>query len=243
MAAINNLQLHPTAAALNGAARLAHRGAQPKLMADAGDSLVVFNAWLTKEMGFGPHGEVGLLEEEISSFLANAVRPGDAAVDAAGVAPGVFTHGLGAARWQQVWDQLLADGFDPSVPAATKGDALVAVRSFVDTNGTGHAAYQPVAGDWYALEVPGAVGAMHFARYFSWEECCDERGAARWASVLQSYTRGWATAAARQGAGTFTVAPVLDGMWAEAQASGPAMRAGVTGVPGPGILARRPRAS
>ena len=53
---------------------------------------------------------------------------------------------------------------------------------------------------------------------------------ARWASVLQSYTCGWATAAARQGAGTFTVAPVLDGMWAEAQASGPAMRAGVTGV-------------
>ena len=43
MAAINNLQLHPTAAALNGARRLAHRGAQPKLMADAGDTLVVFN--------------------------------------------------------------------------------------------------------------------------------------------------------------------------------------------------------
>ena len=86
---------------------------------------------------------------------------------------------------------------------------------FVDANGADHAAYQPVAGDWYALEVPGAVGAMHFARYFMWEEC----GASRWASVLQSYTRGWATAAARQGAGTYTVAPVLDGMWAEAQAS------------------------
>ena len=105
MAAINQLQLHPTAAALNGAARLAHRGAQPKLMADAGDTLVVYNAWLSKEMGFGPNGEVGLLEEEISSQLANAVRPGDAAVDAAGIQPGVFTHGLVAVRWQQVWDQ------------------------------------------------------------------------------------------------------------------------------------------
>ena len=73
MAAINQLQLHPTAAALNGAARLAHRGAQPKLMADAGDTLVSYNAWLTKEVGFGPHGEVGLLEEEVSSLLASAV--------------------------------------------------------------------------------------------------------------------------------------------------------------------------
>ena len=64
------------------------------------------------------------------------------------------------------------------------------------------------------------VGATHFARYFFWEECCDERGAVRWASVLQSYARGWATAVSRQGAGTFTVAPVVEGMWAEAQASG-----------------------
>ena len=103
-------------------------------------------------------------------MLANAVRPGDGAVDAAGNSPGVFTHGLDAARWQQVWDQLLADGFDSSVPAATKGDALIAVRAFVDTNGAGHAAYQPVAGDWYALEGPGGAGAQHFARYFSWED-------------------------------------------------------------------------
>ena len=230
MAANNSMLMHPAAAALNGAARLAHRGAQPKLMADAADTFLVFNAWMDKEQGFGPNGEVGILEEEVSSVLANAVRPGDGAVDAAGNSPGVFTHGLDAARWQQVWDQLLADGFDPSVPAATKGDALVAIRAFVDANGAGHAAYQPVAGDWYALQGPAGAGALHFARYFSWEECCDERGAARWASVLQSYTRGWATAVSRQGAGTFTVAPVLDGMWAEAQASGPAMRTGVVGV-------------
>ena len=230
MAANNSMLMHPAAAALNGAARLAHRGAQPKLMADAADTFLVFNAWMDKEQGFGPNGEVGILEEEVSSVLANAVRPGDGAVDAAGNSPGVFLHGLDAARWQQVWDQLLADGFDSSVPAATKGDALVAIRAFVDTNGAGHAAYQPVAGDWYALEGPGGAGAQHFARYFSWEECCDERGAARWASVLQSYTRGWATAVSRQGAGTYTVAPVLDGMWAEAQASGPAMRTGVAGV-------------
>ena len=107
MAAINQLQLHPTAAALNGAALLAHRGAQPKLMADAADTLLGYNAWLSKEAGYGPNGEVGVLEEEISSVLASAVRPGDGAADAAGDPPGVFTHGLLAARWQQVWDQLL----------------------------------------------------------------------------------------------------------------------------------------
>ena len=102
MAANNSMLMHPTAAALNGAARLAHRGAQPKLMADAADTFVVFNAWFDKEQGFGPNGEVGILEEEVSSVLANAVRPGDGAVDAAGNSPGVFTHGLDAARWQQV---------------------------------------------------------------------------------------------------------------------------------------------
>ena len=230
MAAINQLQLHPTAAALNGAALLAHRGAQPKLMADAADTLLGYNAWLSKEAGYGPHGEVGVLEEEISSVLANAVRPGDGAADAAGNPPGVFTHGLLAARWQLVWDQLLADGFDSSVPAATKGEALVAIRAFVDANGADHAAYQPVVGDWYALEVPIGAGAAHFARHLLWAECCDERGAARWVSVLHAHTRGWATAASRQGGGTLTVAPIMDAMWAEAQASGPAMRTGAVGV-------------
>ena len=100
MAANNSMLMHPAAAALNGAARLAHRGAQPKLMADAADTFLVFNAWMDKEQGFGPNGEVGILEEEVSSVLANAVRPGGGAVDAAGNSPGVFTHGLDAARWQ-----------------------------------------------------------------------------------------------------------------------------------------------
>ena len=44
------MQLHPAAAALIGAARLAHRGAQP-MMADAADTFVVYNAWLDKEQG------------------------------------------------------------------------------------------------------------------------------------------------------------------------------------------------
>ena len=78
-----------------------------------------------------------------------------------------------------MWDKLLADGFDSSVPAATKGEALVAIRAFVDANGADHAAYQPVVGDWYALVMPVGAGAAHFARHFLWAECCDERGAAR----------------------------------------------------------------
>ena len=74
------------------------------------------------------------------------------------------------------------------------------------------------------------AGATHFACHFLWAECCDERGAARWVSVLHAHTRGWATAASRQGGGTLTVAPIMDAMWAEAEASGPAMRAGAAGV-------------
>ena len=68
------------------------------------------------------------------------------------------------------------------------------------------------------------------------------RSTGRDASDLIRNTRRVASRKARQGAGTFTVAPVLDGMWAEAQASGPAMRAGVTGVAraAAGLLASLP---
>ena len=113
MAAINQLQLHPTAAALNGAARLAHRGARPMLMAAASDAFLAFNDWLTKVPGFGPNGELGILEDEVAAVLASAVRPGEGAADAAGQQSGVFTHALVASRWQAVWDRLLADGFVP----------------------------------------------------------------------------------------------------------------------------------
>ena len=44
--------------------------------------------------------------------LANAVWPGDNAADAAAIPVGVFTHGLDAARWQLIWEELQARGFD-----------------------------------------------------------------------------------------------------------------------------------
>ena len=131
MAANMNFSYSPAAAALNGARFVAHRGAHPKFMVDAGNTFVSFNAWLDKEIGFGPNGEIGILEEEVSVVLANAVKPGYGAADAAGVLPGVFMHGLDVGRWQTVWDRLVADGFDFSVPVDSIGAAVRAVREFV----------------------------------------------------------------------------------------------------------------
>ena len=113
------LQLHPNVAPLFGQAQVAARGPNPQLMCDQGHTLCSYNAnWITTQQNFGPGGEVGIDEGDIASFLANAVRPGDNAVDAAGVAPGVFTHGLANVYWDRCWRRLVADGFDASAPAA-----------------------------------------------------------------------------------------------------------------------------
>ena len=93
MAAINQIQLHPTAAALNGAALLAHRGAQPKLKADAADTLLAYNAWLSKEAGYGPF-EVDL----------SASRPPPARLDPPG--PPVQKTKT-ARRRRKIWVKLL----------------------------------------------------------------------------------------------------------------------------------------
>ena len=53
MAANMNFSYSPAAAALNGARFVAHRGAHPKFMVDAGNTFVSFNAWLDKEIGYG----------------------------------------------------------------------------------------------------------------------------------------------------------------------------------------------
>ena len=51
----------------------------------------------------------------------------------------------------------------------------------------------------------------------------------RWVSVLLSYARGWATGAARQDINGM-VRPVLDAMWAQAQAGGLQLLALAQGV-------------
>ena len=143
------LQLHPNVAPLFGQAQVVARGPNPQLMCDQGHTLASYNAnWFTTQQNFGPGGEVGIDEGEIATFLANAVRPGDNAVDAAGVAPGVFTHGLANVFWDRCWRRLVADGFDASTPAADKGSALKAVREFVEANGVAHADYQPLPNEW-----------------------------------------------------------------------------------------------
>ena len=136
------LQLHPNVAPLFGQAQVTARGPNPQLMCDPGHTLHGYNAnWFNTQNNFGPGGEVGIDEGDIATFLANAVRPGDNAVDAAGVAPGVFTHGLANVYWDRCWRRLVADGFDASAPAADKGSALKAVRDFVEANGVAHADY------------------------------------------------------------------------------------------------------
>ena len=91
-----------------------------------------------------------------------------------------------------------------------------------------HAASQPAPADWVVLQAPVGANLNHFVRNFLWEDCTDEHGAALLAGPLLSYARGWALATGRQDAAGATRAS-LDAMWAEAVASGPASRAGLTG--------------
>ena len=72
-------------------------------------------------------------------------------------------------------------------------------------------------------------GRNHFLYNITWEEWTSTNGSARWVSVLLSYTRGWATGAARQDING-VVRPVLDAMWAQAQAGGLQLLALAQGV-------------
>ena len=69
MATVNQLALHPTDAALVGAAQVTQRGARPLLMATADDTLIKYNSWLQTQSGYGPNGELGVFEEDITTFL------------------------------------------------------------------------------------------------------------------------------------------------------------------------------
>ena len=107
------MQLPPNLLPFIGAARLTARGANPILEAPAGHTLFQY-AGLNGIPGSGP-GIFGYAEEDVLALLANCVRPGVGAVDAAGDQPGVFTHSLDADFLETLWRRLCADGFDISI--------------------------------------------------------------------------------------------------------------------------------
>ena len=109
------LQLHPNVQPLFGNAQVVARGRNPVLMCGVNHTLHSYNAWMATLPNFGPNNEPGIFEEDVLLFLGNAVRPGQGALDAAGVAPGTFTHSLDAVFLERCWQRLLADGFDASV--------------------------------------------------------------------------------------------------------------------------------
>ena len=98
------MRLHPNVVPLVGAAQLAARGAHPILEAPDDHTLVQY-AGLKGIPGSGP-GVSGYAEEDVLALLANCVRPGDGAVDAAGDQPGVFTHSLDADFLETLWRRL-----------------------------------------------------------------------------------------------------------------------------------------
>ena len=213
------LQLHPNVVPLVGQAQVTARGSFPQLMVNPDHSLLKYAVWMTQQANFGPNGEVGVAEEDVSFFLSNALNPGLGAVDGNGVAPGVFTHGINAVFWDALWVRLVNDGFNVSEPAPSKGESLKAVRAFVAANGVAHADYHPDANDWYQMALAvgnaNAPGRVHFLYDFLWEEATASDGSALWASVLMSYTRGWSIALARQDSNGMVRSP-LDAMWMQA---------------------------
>ena len=189
------MRLHPNVMPLVGAAQLAARGAHPILEAPDDHTLVQY-AGLKGIPRSGP-GVSGYAEEDVLALLANCVRPGDGAVDAAGAQPGVFTHSLDASFLETLWRRLCADGFDISTPAATVGEALRAIRSFVEIHGVAHAEYCPNPGQWVPLgdAIGAQVGAANAGRgrnhclyQMFWENFAEADGSARGVSMVMTYT-------------------------------------------------------
>ena len=73
----NTFALHPADAALGAAARLQHRGDDPMVMVDAGNTFHANNAaWLNATPYYGPGGETGVAEAEVEKALLRILKPG-----------------------------------------------------------------------------------------------------------------------------------------------------------------------
>ena len=225
------MRLPPNVLPFIGAARLTARGAHPILEAPDDHTLVQY-AGLKGIPGSGP-GVSGYAEEDVLALLSNCVRPGGGAVDATGDQPGVFTHSLDADFLETLWRRLCADGFDISTPAPNVGEALRAIRGFVEIHGVAHAEYCPNPGHWVPLgDAIGAHGGAanagrgrnHCLYQMFWENFAEADGSARGVSMIMTYTHGWWTGAMRQDPNG-PVVTALDAMWAEVVDSGTAMMA------------------
>jgi len=226
------VELHPTVAALDAASKATARGARPQLMVAADDAVALYfkNAGLSSlSSGFGPGGEAGIYEEAIAVFLANVFKVAEGTTTADGSTPKLLLHAINAEALTRVGRRLAADGFDFTEAPKTSGDALLAVRAFAENNALDHADYLIEGAEFYTLGEPTASAGGHWMYTLTWEGACSLEGRALWASVALSYIQGWALPAGRHNRGG-TVLPILDALWTNAEAAGPASRAGATGV-------------
>ena len=216
------------AAAANAASRLQARGRNPQYMTHANDDFLTMNAWMDTTVDAGANGEVGFPEEAAEALCYILMKPEDT-TDSAGNEVGPFTHGMEPAAADRVWRRAVADGLNVSAPCATKGEALSRVRLFVEEVNPDHADYRSRPADWYALEERQGAGANHWMYNIQLAGCVGADGRAGVASVLISFVSGRALAGPRH-APSGTVYPLLEAMWAEAQAQGPAMVAAAVGA-------------
>ena len=205
--------------AADPAAALTARGATPELMTAQDDTFLVFNGYIKPSPNVGPNGEVGFPEETAEVLMLNLLRP-TTTVDDQGMEVGLFTHGVKEDALERMWRRAEADGFDTS-PAATKGEALIRMRDWIDEVDPSHADYEAQPTDWYRLEARSAGGAAHWMYDWKLQDCVGEDGRARVASCALSYVSGRALAAPRH-AGGGTVLPLLEAMWTETRAGGAA---------------------
>ena len=121
------------------------------------DTFLVFNKYITPTPNAGPNGEVGFPEEVAEVLTFNLLRP-TTTIDDQGTEVGLYTHGVKADALERVWRRAETDGFDVS-PAATKGEALSRLRTWIDEVDPTHPDYEAQPTDWYRLEVRAAAGA------------------------------------------------------------------------------------
>ena len=110
--------------AADPAAALTARGASPELMTGQDDTFMIFNKYITPNVG--PNGEVGFPEETAEVLMLNLLRP-TVTVDDQGMEVGLYTHGMKADALERIWRRAETDGFDTS-PSATKVESLLRLR-------------------------------------------------------------------------------------------------------------------
>ena len=211
--------------AADPAAALTARGASPELMTGQDDTFMIFNKYITPNVG--PNGEVGFPEETAEVLMLNLLRP-TVTVDDQGMEVGLYTHGMKADALERIWRRAETDGFDTS-PSATKVESLLRLRQWIDEVDPTHPDYEAQPTDWYRLEVRTAAGAAHWMYDWRLEDCVGADGRARMASVALSYVSGRALAAPRH-ANNGTVMPMLEAMWTETRDCGSASVGAAAGV-------------